>query len=193
MLNKLAVKLARRLLLQKVIAEDLFDVYVYGFELLISSIFSTGLILVIGVLTHNILQSIAFLLTFILLRQFSGGYHANTYGVCFVVTLSIFAVILLLVNYIKIYLIYYVILSVIGVCILIGMAPIENPNKKITYVQRKKFKVISVLLFLLLAFMGMTLINWLPHVSNTIFFVLIADLILLFIKTKRKEKEYESH
>lgn len=193
MLNTLATRLARRLLLKNVIIEDHFDVYVYGFELLISSISSTVLIFLIGLLTHNILQTIAFLVTFILLRQFSGGYHANTYGVCFVVTLSVFGLVLLLANHIQIHLTAFWVLSVIGTFLLIGVAPIENPNKKIIPEQRNKFKLISVVLFILLILIAITLRDFAPRVSSTVFFVLMADLILLFIKTKRKEKTNESN
>ena len=186
------MKLARRLLLQKVIIEDHLDVYVYGFELLISSLFSTLLILLIGVLTHNILETIAFLATFILLRSFSGGYHAKTYIVCSIVTFAIFGTALILANNILPNIISYMILIVAGFSVLFGFAPIENPNKQFSIVQRKRYKTVSIVLFVLLAFTGMVFIDLFPNVSSTIFFVLIADLILLFIKTDRKEKHNES-
>ena len=49
MLNKMAIKLSNRLLHNKVITEDVLDVYVYGFELIISSLVNTLVIILAGI------------------------------------------------------------------------------------------------------------------------------------------------
>ena len=192
MLNQIATKLSQRLLLKQVITADYFDIYVYGFELLISSLLSTSLILIFGILMGQLLQTITFLIVFILLRSFSGGYHANTYIVCSVVTFSCFGIVLLLSHFVTIHWVMYIFLAAVGILLLLIFAPIENPNKEITPMQRKKHKKTSVLLFSVIVLLGFLSTNFLPNIGSTIFFTLMADLILLFIKTNRKEKANES-
>ena len=192
MLNQIATKLSQRLLLKQVITADYFDIYVYGFELLISSLLSTSLILIFGILMGQLLQTITFLIVFILLRSFSGGYHANTYIFCSIVTFSCFGIVLLLSHFVTIHWGLYFLLAVVGILLLLTFAPIENPNKKITPAQRKKHKKTSVILFSVMVLLGLLLTIFFPSIGSTIFFTLIADLILLFIKTKRKEKSNES-
>ena len=188
MLNKGAVRLANRLLTKGIISEDYFDIYVYGFELLISSILSTSIILLIGIILGKILQTIAFLITFSLLRSFTGGYHANSYWFCSVVTLSIFGSALLFSELVNINLFAYMILAVIGFTLLLIFAPIENPNKNLTLIQKRKFKIISLIVFVVLVLIGIFLRSVVDQVSNVIFWVLLADILLLFIKNRKERR-----
>ncbi len=59
--------------------EEMRDVCIYGLELILSFIFSTSIILTVGAISGHILSSIAFLAVFILVRRFTGGFHANTF------------------------------------------------------------------------------------------------------------------
>ena len=78
-----------------------FEIYVYGFELLISSIIETGALLFVGFLIGKFIETILFLFSFSSIRFFSGGYHANSYIKCFVVTLFSYLFVLLLYNYLR--------------------------------------------------------------------------------------------
>lgn len=188
MLNKGAVRLANRLLTKGIISEDYFDIYVYGFELLISSILSTSIILLIGIILGKILQTIAFLITFSLLRSFTGGYHANSYCFCSVVTLSIFGLVLLFSELVNINLFAYMVLAVVGFTLLFIFAPIENPNKKLTLIQKRKFKIISLVVFIVFVLIGIFLKSFFEQISNVIFIVLLADILLLFIKNRKERR-----
>ena len=188
MLNKGAVRLANRLLTKGIISEDYFDIYVYGFELLISSLLSTSIILLIGIILRRFFQTIAFLITFSLLRSFTGGYHANSYWFCSIVTLSIFGSALLFSELVNINLFAYMILAVVGFTLLFVFAPIENPNKKLTLFQKRKFKIISLIVFVVFVLIGIFLKSFFDQVSNVIFFVLLADILLLFIKNRKERR-----
>ena len=91
MLNKSAKKITDMLLSHQVISGEQYDIYVYGFELLISFLFSTMLILIAGIIFNAFIRTLAFLVVFIILRSFTGGFHALTYAVCTVITLSTYA------------------------------------------------------------------------------------------------------
>ncbi len=192
MLNKIAKRLTAKLLSNKIIAEDMSDIYIYGFELLLSFFFSTTIIVIIGVLLGRILQTLMFLLIFVLLRSFTGGYHANTYAVCTVVTFSIFGGVLLLSELVVLPLFLYTILAGLGLVIMLVFVPIEHPNKKITDEQKRKYKYMSIILFLMFVTVGALLCYADIQLNTVVFFTLIADLLLLFVKNRKKgEKKHE--
>ena len=55
------------------------DIYIYGFELLVSSVIETISLLLIGLLTGKFVETVIFIISFSSIRVFSGGYHANSY------------------------------------------------------------------------------------------------------------------
>ena len=59
------------------------EIYVYGFMLLISTMFSAISILVIAAVLDQFVFACIFLVIYILLRMVSGGYHAMTYSRCY--------------------------------------------------------------------------------------------------------------
>lgn len=192
MLNKIATKITKTMLAHKIIAEDMFDIYVYGFELLLSFLFNTTIIMVSGILLSRILQTLLFLLIFVLLRSFTGGYHANTYSVCTLVTFLIYGGILLFSELFTPSLLFYEALAIVGVALLLALAPIEHPNKKITEKKKRKYKHISLVLFLIFITVGALLCHAECQLNAVVFFTLTADLLLLFVKNRKKgENKHE--
>ena len=190
MLNKIAIILSKRLLAHNTIDEELFDIYVYGFELLFSSLMSTSIIFVVGMLLGRIIETILFLITFVLLRSFTGGYHANSYLLCALVTSLSYGFVLLLSELMKVSINAYIILALVGLVVLLILAPKEHPNKKLTPKKKIKFKIISIIIFVLIMIVGIYIkINSNNGVAkDVIFFALLADFLLLFIKNRRERR-----
>ncbi len=186
MLSKTANYLARRLLNNNVIKEDSFDIYVYGFELLISFLFSTLLVIASGIIIGKLLETLAFLVVFIFLRSYSGGYHAKKYSICTIVTLGVYAAVILLSSFINVNAVSYLLLWIVGFTLLFLWAPIENPNKEITNKRKIIYKWISILLFVIFLVVGILFIQLYPQISNTVFFTLCADIILMLPEKLRK-------
>ena len=191
MLNKMAVKITDKLVLKKIVSDDMADIYIYGFELLISFFFSTIGVLIIGIILGRFLQTLMFLATFILLRSFTGGYHANTYAVCSIVTFSLFGIVLLLAEFVFVPLYLYPILGLIGTIIMVWQVPIEHPNKKLSDDQKRKYKVISLVLFWMFIAAGWLFCYFGSLLGAIVFYTLIADIMLLFFKS-RKERSKQS-
>lgn len=192
MLNKIATKITKTMLASKIIAEDMFDIYVYGVELLLSFLFNTTIIMIAGILLGRILQTLLFLLIFVLLRSFTGGYHANTYGVCTFVTFLVYGGVLLLSELFVPSLLFYGVLTIVGVALLLAWVPIEHPNKKITEKKKSKYKHISLVLFLIFITVGALLCHADLQLNAVVFFTLTADLLLLFVKNRKKgENKHE--
>ena len=188
MLSKVAPKLTNRLLLSGVINAEEEEIYIYGFELLLSFLFSTAVILAIGIAVQAVLPTIAFLAVFIVLRSYTGGFHARTYAVCSLVTFSVYGVVMLLSHFLTVGYIEYLVMGVIGVVLLVIFAPVKHPNKELTAQDIKRNKIISVVVFILFLSAGVMLCLADMYIESTsIYFALVADLLLLFVKNRRKE------
>ena len=68
---------------QKVIDEAKADAYVYGYELLISSVVSVLLVVLIAVVCGDVRYALSFLIGFIPQRIYIGGYHATSHTRCY--------------------------------------------------------------------------------------------------------------
>ena len=84
MIKAISNKLLKYLIKTDVInkSEDALAYYKYGLEITISSLLNILLIISIGIISGQLIESVLFLICFIPLRQFTGGYHANSYLKC---------------------------------------------------------------------------------------------------------------
>ncbi len=175
-----------------------FEIYVYGFELLLSSLIETGAIILTGCLFGKFLETILFLLSFSSIRFFSGGYHAKSYLRCFIVTLISYFLILLMTdtlsylspNYIALIAFVIIIYSLI---LFIKICPVRSNGKTIFNPQKQKMLSIIVLcinmilaIALLIIYQNIILIIVLPT-------VFIVDALIIIEKinqgVEKNEKE----
>lgn len=67
------------------------DIYIYGFELFYSTLFTLlSIFFLSSICLNNILFAVIFILFFYPIRLFCGGYHCKTYRNCFFLTNIIF-------------------------------------------------------------------------------------------------------
>ena len=71
----------------------------YGLDRIKSTCTMTLVTLLMGCIFQVFFQSIVFLVCFIVLRKYAGGYHADTQNRCYVISTVIFAVALLAIRY----------------------------------------------------------------------------------------------
>lgn len=67
---------------QKAILEEEQEIYEYSVRTFLITIISVVTGIVIGTLVDGFLYSIVFVISFLLLRKYSGGYHAKSFGRC---------------------------------------------------------------------------------------------------------------
>ena len=72
------------------------EILKYGLELLILKTFFVSILLIIGILSGNILESIVFTVSFSQIRSISGGYHAKSRLSCLIISVLLFIVAILL-------------------------------------------------------------------------------------------------
>ena len=160
MLDLLSSKISSKFVEHKIITEDMVDIYKYGVEITISSIIGFILILIIGLIFKSLMQALIFYIIFIILRSFTGGYHASSYLKCNL----IFSIVASLVIFfskaateVRFSTGIINILFLPALSVFIWLAPIENPNKLIEKKRRIYFKTGSVLAAVILYILSLIL------------------------------------
>ena len=150
MLHALSEKIADFLLDKN--DEYPLEVYTYGMELIISTLVEFLILLIIGVFLGELVDTLIFVVSFSLIRFYTGGYHAKTYFRCGVVTVITFlsvlisAKLLLFFNSQCLAFTCFVVF-VFSLYIISKYSPIENENKELY--DKKRLKIIAILIYLL--------------------------------------------
>lgn len=188
----LARSFAKYLCERQIISPEHYDVYVYGTELTLSFIITVSIILVAGLIFGDILGSIIFLVVFIALRRFTGGDHASTYFRCKIITVTVFLLSLLASHMFNVFWWMYVILFGIGIIVICFLAPIENSNKPLSDAEKKKYKLLSNIVFSIMAIIG-SLVSLLTKLKlNILWFSMLSVIALMIIpKLTKGEKKNE--
>lgn len=171
MIDWAANTIANKLISSNVIELDDQEIYLYGLQMMISGLVKSVGFALIAWFLGWIPEAFVFIVTFSTLRLFAGGYHADTYLKCFLITasatfISIFAVKVLLADHM---LAVTATLISAASLLVIRYAPIDTPNKRFVgderSIYRKKtlsllaLQVSTILLVLLLAPQWMVFCN----------------------------------
>lgn len=163
-----------------VISKDTEEIefYRYGIEITLSSLINIALISIIGIVTNYTFESTMFLAVFIIMRSFTGGYHANTYIKCNLVISISFVILLLIFKIIRhISLKSIILIAIFQVVTIVLLAPIENKNKPIE--NRTVYKIISTVLSVVLSAISIVLI--IKGVDLGLIILLTLALVSIFI------------
>lgn len=126
------------------------DIYNYCFEITTVLIMSYLILLILFILLNEFVCSLIFLVSFTVFRKISGGYHASNYINCFIMSITSYLFMILVIKkYFQIFVGNYFMLA-IGLIIIIIFSPIQNRNKPFTDKQYKIFKLLSKSLAILL-------------------------------------------
>lgn len=198
MYEKLSRILTDKLVELKILDIKDFDVYQYGFELLISTIFTTAVVFVISIIVGRFIETTIYLIGFFCIRAICGGFHAKHHYSCFITTILTYFAFLIIhystlkTSHIKILVGLFVLSSVI---IIFCLAPVEHPNNPMTEYRKKKNRIVSIFfsIFTIFVFAVSVLFNTLTKTLSPFFIgVFIASVSILAAKIenefyKRKE------
>lgn len=140
MLNRCACLLTDKLCRRGVVEEQKRPVFIYGFELLMSTLSSMVSIFIFSLLLGEPYASLCFFVAFMGLRFFAGGYHAPTYRLCFITSNSIFLLVFGAAWLIDRWHMEPVLWGFLAfsLFILFWLSPVENPHHPISEATRRK-------------------------------------------------------
>ncbi len=129
MIKKLSVKIVEYLIKSGAGNKDSKEEYVYGIELMIEKFITYTVLLFLAIYFKLLISSTLFVVFFVLLRGYTGGYHANTYIGCLLGTISIYVACTQIIAPIMLHKETPIFMGLIIVVILIlKLSPINHPN-----------------------------------------------------------------
>lgn len=145
MLQRLIDKMIEREIEQKIIKPEEVSIYKYGYILVYEVVLNIILSVLIGILFDSIVNVLFFLVVFIPIRSFCGGWHADTIWKCTVVSNIILVLEIIyvenVIKHLKIWILYPI--FVLFLIYIIYVAPVETRTKRISQnekeVYRKKY------------------------------------------------------
>lgn len=192
MISTVSAYLTAILLKEQIISEDEKDSYKYGFEISIANLINGGIILLIGIGLHLLLEAVMFYAVFVSLRFFCGGYHANSYIKCFL-SFALTGMVCLVISDRFVCLGIWVIGLFLVAAVCLGwciweMAPVEHENRSITSEERIFFRKRSIQVYCFWSGVGIAL--WMVHLTQitAIFISTFIAVSILMIGGKNNEK-----
>lgn len=193
LLENLAESITFFLIRNKTIDLDESEIYVYGFQVILSSLIVTVSLILIGILLDEMNLTLVFMSMFALLRSYSGGFHCNKFKNCLLTSTSLLIIELILneiINYDLKVAFCLPILLVASIVIYI-FSPVEDKNNPLSEVDKERYRKITrglIIVISLITFIGFFiakgLIDYLFIVSLTLMFIAIL-LIIPILKNKK--------
>lgn len=173
-----------------IVKEQELEIYQYGFEIIISTLLGFLITLLIGFFLQMLFISVVYYVIFVVVRQLTGGYHADSYLKCNLVFsgVSLFTLGMTKLCYLsKLYTItFHVLILAIVVLSVCKFAPIENPNKLMSEDELKRNHRLAIVLTLALATVSCVLFYFQLEISILIAFTLFSISMLILIAKTRK-------
>lgn len=157
MIARLSKRMASFFVRNEVIKSEDEEVYEYGLQLLLSTVFNGIIALILAIISGTILQCICYLAVFVLLRKSAGGFHAKTHFGCCCILAVVLSLFIMFIKFVpnEAYGIVATIAVAFSVVIILIFAPLEHENKPISDRDKNRLGKISVIyavLFTILVF-----------------------------------------
>lgn len=187
MITALAQYITGCLLRNDIIESEKLDTYIYGFEVMISSISGFAIALILGLVFSQLLECILFLIIFVSLRSFCGGYHADTYLKCNSIFAITIALVMLILKFVPQYPIYiHFLIGIFSLMTVITFTPVENQFKPLDDKTKKKCRIVSTFLTVVFSSISVLVDNMFSCFSVVIDTALLIVAVSVMIEIIRK-------
>lgn len=134
MIAKLAKSTAHFFVEKEIVSREDEEVYIYGMELLFSTLFNIILAVIISAVTLSLLETAIFLTAFISVRHCIGGYHAKTHWGCMAIFGAVLIAFAVIVKQTPDTFVIPISLASTAISFVLIMlfAPVEHPNKPLS-------------------------------------------------------------
>lgn len=194
MIHQLSLKVTDYFFSRKIFTVDSYDVYTYGFEMILSILIGFTSIFICGILSHSLIRALLYYFIFVTIRTFSGGYHADTHIMCKSVFCGTFLLDILLENLLisKYNLTIHLVIVSINIISSILLAPVESKNKPISENIKKRNRTISIIIYIIISIITIFLLPISIKWAMFITLVMTNTSLLMYIgilKERRHKHE----
>lgn len=152
------------------------ELYIFGVNQFLNMLLNILTALFIGILFGETLRVIMFMLAYVPLRSYAGGWHSRTPLRCYIFSVIMLIVVSIGMKYL--YMaewVYYVVLATSALIVLL-LSPVEDKNKPLDEMERKVYKRRAVLIVVLELVIAM-LLKWL--ISDNLFITIVYSFAVL--------------
>lgn len=173
MINKIVNRAVDQFVCKNIIKSNERAIYEYGLKNGIILVWNLLTIILIGAVSGHLQIAIIFMLCFVPLRTYAGGYHAKSPVACYVISVAIIigaiAAVLAIGN-------LAIIWSIPLSLIIYVLSPVETPKKKLSNRQKHKYQsVTAVILMVLFIFCVISQFGSIIYLKETI---IVAEAIM---------------
>ncbi len=187
MFHNLAMDITFWLIRNKIVDVENRNIYIYALEIILLNGGLLVVFLIISLLCGEIINFIAYLMFFLPLRSFSGGYHAETSESCFILSTIMFGASIAASKVIPMLFVSNagILIGIVSVLVIIIFAPLINENNPLNRSQRNRNRIIVCTLILLdLVFFIISCNYAWTIATNELIFIAMNALLLLIGKLK---------
>lgn len=188
MIFKFSQHIAKGLHRKKYIEEGDLEIFEYGISLVLSQILYSFICLLFGIFFGCVLECIIFYVSFMVVREYAGGFHASTELRCFLFsTISI----LLSVIFIKVLenkslnMIFAAALF-IATLLIILLSPLDTPEKPLTQSEYTKFRKRTLIILGILLLVCIVAFSKFSFISYSVAVAIILEGLLLLLGKAKK-------
>lgn len=154
MIERLSNRFVDILVLNDIVIDSEKEIYKYGLFIMVSSLLTTMAAVGIGLIVGQLFEVVIFLLTFAVLRMYSGDLHADTFKQCFFYFIGILGLFIFAERTIAsmpyIALVIFSIFAIVTSFILVfRYAPVAHPNAPLTETESIKYRQYSRIIWFL--------------------------------------------
>ena len=168
------------------ISSEMRDIYQYGIEITLSSMLNIVLVLLCSLIMGSVWAGLIYLLVFIFLRSFTGGFHASTYFKCnltmvitFIVTYCSYRIIIFCDPPIFI----YEMVILLNLIPIITCSPVPNKHKPLSNQQKDRSLNLSLIFASVLSLIGLICIVLNISIGAMIIMTITMVTVLIIIET----------
>jgi len=146
MIQLISNRITDKLIENGTIVNEDRELYVYGLQqgfIMLINIITT---IIIGVIFGMFWQSIVFLIAYIPIRSYAGGYHARTQLRCYFISTLIIIMALLGMRMIMWTNFYCLLTAFLSSIIIIILAPVEDTNKPLSQKEKQVYRKMTIII-----------------------------------------------
>ena len=175
-MKNISKKIIQWLVEYGVILKEDAELYEYAVFTVYILIFTLGVSIIIGGIMGHVVESIVFIITFMVFRKFCGGYHAKHIQSCLMLSVIMIAI--------SVYMICMMIdLSLISIFV---FSPVDSENYRLNEIEKQDFhRVVVILIFICIVVESTLLATKEIRYFYCIGFGVVTTAILQLIQTAR--------
>ncbi|WP_341876820.1 accessory gene regulator B family protein [Defluviitalea saccharophila] len=137
---------------ENIIRDDDYEIYQYGTEQILINLTMLLVIIIIATIVNMWAETIFFLVSMLPIRAVAGGFHASTPLKCNVLTVSVYILNIIFINFFKNHMTIYILLALLSFVMfsIFRYAPVDHKNKVLHQdefiIVKKKSRILGMLI-----------------------------------------------